>query len=31
MAARLPSNDSELTGGRFDRRDETGVRLTYQF
>jgi hypothetical protein len=26
-----PSNDNEYTGGRMDRRDEVGVRLTYQF
>jgi len=29
--SKAASNDSEYTGGRFDRRDETGVRLTYQF
>ena len=29
--SKAPSNDNEFTGGRFDRRDETGVRLTYQF
>jgi len=29
--SKAPSNDSEYTAGRFDRRDETGVRLTYQF
>jgi hypothetical protein len=29
--SKAPSNDPEYTGGRFDRRDETGVRLTYQF
>jgi len=29
--SKATSNDSEFTGGRFDRRDETGVRLTYQF
>ncbi len=29
--SKAPSNDSEYTGGRFDRRDETGIRLTYQF
>jgi hypothetical protein len=29
--SKAPSNDPEETGGRFDRRDETGIRLTYQF
>ena len=29
--SKAASNDPELTGGRFDRRDETGIRLTYQF
>jgi hypothetical protein len=29
--SRLPSNDPWYAGGRFARRDETGVRLTYQF
>jgi hypothetical protein len=29
--SKATSNDSEYTAGRFDRRDETGVRLTYQF
>jgi hypothetical protein len=29
--SKAPSNDNEYTAGRFDRRDETGVRLTYQF
>jgi hypothetical protein len=29
--SKAPSNDNEYTAGRFDRRDETGLRLTYQF
>jgi hypothetical protein len=29
--SKAASNDNEYTAGRFDRRDETGVRLTYQF
>ena len=29
--SKAPSNDNEFTAGRFDRRDETGIRLTYQF
>jgi hypothetical protein len=29
--SKAPSNDSEYTGGRFDRRDESGIKLTYQF
>jgi hypothetical protein len=27
----LPSNDPWFAGGRFSRRDETGVKVTYQF
>ncbi|MBI3782543.1 MAG: hypothetical protein HY270_03980 [Deltaproteobacteria bacterium] len=27
----LPSNDPWFAGGRFSRRDETGVKITYQF
>jgi hypothetical protein len=26
-----PSNDNEYTGGRMDRRDESGIKLTFQF
>ena len=29
--SKAPSNDPWYAGGRFDRRDETGVKLTYQF
>jgi hypothetical protein len=29
--SKASSNDSEYTAGRFDRRDETGIKLTYQF
>jgi hypothetical protein len=29
--SKAPANNPQYVGGRFDRRDETGVRLTYQF
>lgn len=29
--SRAPSNDPWFAGGRFTRRDETGIKLTYQF
>lgn len=29
--SKAPSNDPWFAAGRFDRRDETGVKLTYQF
>jgi hypothetical protein len=31
FGARYPSNDPWFAGGRLHRRDETGVKLTYQF
>jgi hypothetical protein len=31
FAAKVPSNDPWLIGGRLHRRDETGIKLTYQF
>jgi hypothetical protein len=29
--SKAASNDPWYAGGRFDRRDETGLKLTYQF
>ena len=31
FGANVPSNDPWYAGGRFHRRDETGIKLTYQF